>query len=98
MPFVGAVTRKRNFNRGIGGNLSFSGAIGELKSLKRSIGGVLSFAGDVTSLASRKLVEGILPAMSGIVTRIKNGIPVGVGNIFSNSKRFFRRHILQWRQ
>ena len=96
MPFAGAVTRQRSFNRAIGGELTFSGAIGEGKSLKRAIGGILSFSGDVASLASRKLVEGVI-SFSGVVTRIKNGIPVGVGNIFSNSKRFFRRHILQWR-
>jgi hypothetical protein len=95
MPFAGAVTRKVIYHRSLSGELSFAGALGSL--FKRKLAGVLSFAGDLSAFRAKQSVFGILGDLKGILTAKLNGIPVGVGNIFSNSKRFLKRHILQWR-
>ena len=73
MPFAGAVTRQRTFNRGISGVITFSGAIGDNASLKRAIGGVLSFAGNILSFHTLRSMDGVL-TFSGAVTKIKNGV------------------------
>ena len=73
MPFAGAVTRQRTFNRGISGVITFSGAIGDNASLKRAIGGVLSFAGNILSFHTLRSMDGVL-TFSGAVTKIKNGL------------------------
>jgi hypothetical protein len=96
MPFAGTVTRKVVYHRSLSGELSFAGALGSL--FKRKLSGVLSFAGDLSAFTAKQSVSGILGALTGLLTAKLNGVPVGVGNIFSNSKRFFRRLILQWRQ
>lgn len=62
MPLSGALTLKKNYHRGVGGELSFSGALQQSTGLKKAVGGALSFAGDVVARLknNHKAVGGIL--------------------------------------